>query len=253
MAQYDQLEDKDSLDIHDNPPAPDNVVKEDDNTVYFVYDEEMEEEEAPPPPTPEPVVQVNDRPHKFKDHYCKKPKFCDVCARMIVRKFTFQSNLNTPQQQETVLCVVVCLPYRKQDGDKKDKTAADDKNKKQQQTFSQSHCYMALYRFKAIEKDDLDFHPGDRITVLDDSNEEWWRGKIGEKTGYLPINYIIRVRAGERVYKVTRSFVGNREMGQITLKKDQIVVKKGEEVNGYLKVSTGRKLGFFPANLLQEI
>lgn len=33
----------------------------------------------------------------------------------------------------------------------------------------------------------------------------------------------------------------------------QIVVKKGEEVNGYLKVSTGRKLGFFPANLLQEI
>lgn len=33
----------------------------------------------------------------------------------------------------------------------------------------------------------------------------------------------------------------------------QIVVKKAEEVNGYLKVSTGRKLGFFPANLLQEI
>ena len=33
----------------------------------------------------------------------------------------------------------------------------------------------------------------------------------------------------------------------------QIVVKKGEEVNGYLKVSTGRKLGFFPSNLLQEI
>lgn len=30
-------------------------------------------------------------------------------------------------------------------------------NKKQQQTFSQSHYYMALYRFKAIEKDDLDF------------------------------------------------------------------------------------------------
>lgn len=78
-------------------------------------------------------------------------------------------------------------------------------------TFSQSHYYLALYRFKAIEKDDLDFQyvwksqtmlswqqihnslfciccqylittcvclcisPGDRITVLDDSNEEWWR------------------------------------------------------------------------------
>lgn len=33
----------------------------------------------------------------------------------------------------------------------------------------------------------------------------------------------------------------------------EIVVKKGEEVNGYLKVSTGRKMGFFPADLLQEI
>uniref|UniRef100_A0A8B9RG43 SH3 and cysteine rich domain 3 n=1 Tax=Astyanax mexicanus TaxID=7994 RepID=A0A8B9RG43_ASTMX len=88
--------------------------------------------------------------------------------------------------------------------------------------FSQSHYYLALYRFKAIEKDDLDLHPGDRITVIDDSNEEWWRGKIGERSGFLPANYIIRVRSGERVYKVTRSFVGNREMGQITLKKDQV-------------------------------
>lgn len=45
---------------------------------------EVEEKE----PEPEPVViLVNDKPHKFKDHYCKTPKFCDVCARMIVRKF----------------------------------------------------------------------------------------------------------------------------------------------------------------------
>lgn len=136
--------------------------------------------------------------------------------------------------------------------DKKEKGGdkADDKSKG---TFSQSHYYLALYRFKAIEKDDLDFHPGDRITVLDDSNEEWWRGKMGEKTGYFPTNYLIKVRASERVFKVTRSFVGNREMGQITLKKDQIVVKKGDEKGGYLKVSTGRKLGYFPADLLEEI
>lgn len=29
----DRLDDKDSVDIHDNPPLPDNVVKEEDNTV----------------------------------------------------------------------------------------------------------------------------------------------------------------------------------------------------------------------------
>lgn len=96
------------------------------------------------------------------------------------------------------------------------------------------------------------------------------------------------MRAGERVHKVTRSFVGNREIGQITLKKDQvrrdravlqppqhlcpstpspqrpwephltpprpqIVVQKGEEVNGYVKVYTGRKVGLFPVDFLQEI
>lgn len=51
--------------------------------VYFIYEEEVEVEEKEPEPPP-PVVMVNDKPHKFKDHYCKKPKFCDVCARMIV-------------------------------------------------------------------------------------------------------------------------------------------------------------------------
>lgn len=55
--------------------------------VYFIYDEEVEVEEKDEPPPPEPVQPVNDRPHKFKDHYCKEPRFCDVCARMIVRKF----------------------------------------------------------------------------------------------------------------------------------------------------------------------
>ncbi|CAJ0952402.1 unnamed protein product [Ranitomeya imitator] len=120
------------------------------------------------------------------------------------------------------------------DGDKKgDKNAQDAKNKKAQPGFMQSHYFVALYRFKALEKDDLDFQAGDRITVIDDSNEEWWRGKIGEKAGYFPANFIIRVRAGERVYK--------------------IVVQKGEEVNGYIKVLTGRKVGLFPVDFLQEI
>ncbi|KAJ4933982.1 hypothetical protein JOQ06_006790 [Pogonophryne albipinna] len=287
----DQEEDKNSLDIHDNPPAPDNFVREDGDTVYFIYDEEVEVEEKEPEPPP-PVVRINDKPHKFKDHYCKKPKFCDVCARMIVlnNKFAlrckncktnihhscqsyvefqkcfgkippgfrrayssplYTSDIPDPNNPNRNDPVFDTLRVGKPD-DKKEKGEhkAEDKSKG---TFSQTHFFLALYRFKAIEKDDLDFHPGDRITVLDDSNEEWWRGKMGEKSGYFPTNYLIKVRASERVFKVLRSFVGNREMGQITLKKDQIVVKKGDEKGGYLKVSTGRKLGYFPADLLEEI
>uniref|UniRef100_A0A3Q1GJT3 SH3 and cysteine rich domain 3 n=1 Tax=Acanthochromis polyacanthus TaxID=80966 RepID=A0A3Q1GJT3_9TELE len=319
LKQFD--DDKNSVDIHDNPPAPDNVVREEGDTVYFIYEEEVEVEEKEPEPPSEPIVRINDKPHKFKDHYCKKPKFCDVCARMIVlnNKFALRCkncktnihhscqsyvefqrcfgkippgfrrayssplydnpNRNDPVFDTLRVGVIMANKERKKnEGDKKNEEEenqqpkeneeggegkpddkkekggdkADDKVRKQG-TFSQSHYYLALYRFKAIEKDDLDFHPGDRITVLDDSNEEWWRGKMGEKSGYFPTNYLIKVRASERVFKVTRSFVGNREMGQITLKKDQIVVKKGDEKGGYLKVSTGRKLGYFPADLLQEI
>lgn len=62
--------------------------------VYFIYEEEVEVEEKEPEPQ-EPVVRINDKPHKFKDHYCKKPKFCDVCARMIVRTWR-----NNKQQQQ---------------------------------------------------------------------------------------------------------------------------------------------------------
>ncbi|GCB84373.1 hypothetical protein scyTo_0024954, partial [Scyliorhinus torazame] len=61
------------------------IVNTGGGVLYYYYeeedDEEEEENELPPPEPPRPV---NDKPHKLKDHYFKKPKFCDVCARMIV-------------------------------------------------------------------------------------------------------------------------------------------------------------------------
>ncbi|GCC45548.1 hypothetical protein chiPu_0029709, partial [Chiloscyllium punctatum] len=62
------------------------IVNTGGGVVYYYYEEEEdeEEEEEKELPPPEPPKPVNDKPHKFKDHYFKKPKFCDVCARMIV-------------------------------------------------------------------------------------------------------------------------------------------------------------------------
>ncbi|KAJ7428481.1 SH3 and cysteine-rich domain-containing protein 3-like protein [Pitangus sulphuratus] len=69
-------------------PQPNGeLVSPSGGPIYYIYeDEEEEEEEEEPEPPPEPEKLVNDKPHKFKDHYFKKPKFCDVCARMIVRE-----------------------------------------------------------------------------------------------------------------------------------------------------------------------
>uniref|UniRef100_A0A671R8V2 SH3 and cysteine rich domain 2 n=1 Tax=Sinocyclocheilus anshuiensis TaxID=1608454 RepID=A0A671R8V2_9TELE len=38
------------------------------------------------------------------------------------------------------------------------------------------HTYVALYKFLPQEQNDLELHPGDRVMVTDDSNEEWWKG-----------------------------------------------------------------------------
>uniref|UniRef100_UPI00358F845B SH3 and cysteine-rich domain-containing protein 3-like n=1 Tax=Myxine glutinosa TaxID=7769 RepID=UPI00358F845B len=120
-------------------------------------------------------------------------------------------------------------------------------------TIVPSYTYLALYRFAAQEKDDLDLHPGDRLQVIDDSNEEWWKGKIGESIGYFPANFTIKIRNTESVFRCLRTFVGNRYLGQITLKQDQVCVEKGPESNGFMMVTSGRKKGLVPVDYLEAI
>ncbi|XP_076616929.1 SH3 and cysteine-rich domain-containing protein 2-like isoform X2 [Chaetodon auriga] len=83
------------------------------------------------------------------------------------------------------------------------------------------HTYVALYKFLPQEKNDLELQPGDRIQVTDDSNEDWWKGKSRDKVGLFPANFVQRVRPGERVWKVTAGFHGNRDKGQMTVKEAQ--------------------------------
>ncbi|XP_025933978.1 SH3 and cysteine-rich domain-containing protein 3 isoform X2 [Apteryx rowi] len=269
-------------------PQPNGeLVSPSGGPIYYIYEEEEEEEEEEPEPPPEPQKLVNDKPHKFKDHYFKKPKFCDVCARMIVLNNKFglrckncKTNIHHHCQSyvEMQRCFGKIPPgFRRayssplysdqQYACVKELLSAANRSDPVFETL-RTGVIMANKERKKGQDDKKNAppkgtrrprraqwmtRPGEKITVVDDSNEEWWRGKIGEKIGYFPPNFIIRVRAGERVHKVTRSFVGNREIGQITLKKDQIVVQKGEEVNGYVKVYTGRKVGLFPMDFLQEI
>ncbi|XP_043910996.1 SH3 and cysteine-rich domain-containing protein 2 [Protopterus annectens] len=115
------------------------------------------------------------------------------------------------------------------------------------------HSYVALYKFLPQETNDLELHPGDRIIVIDDSNEDWWKGKKGDKVGFFPANFVQRVRPGENVWKCIKSYQGNREQGHMTVKEFQICVGKGEETNGFIKVSSGKKRGLVPADALAEI
>nr|XP_055069570.1 GRB2-related adapter protein 2b [Misgurnus anguillicaudatus] len=47
----------------------------------------------------------------------------------------------------------------------------------------------AVYDFKAEDPDELDFHTGDLIEVLDQSDRFWWKGRVRGRTGLFPVNY----------------------------------------------------------------
>ncbi|CAG5898046.1 unnamed protein product [Menidia menidia] len=115
------------------------------------------------------------------------------------------------------------------------------------------HTYVALYRFMPQELNDLELHPGDRVQVTDDSNEEWWKGKSGDRVGFFPANFVQRVRPGERVWRVVQGAPGNRERGHMAVRESQICVGKREDGEEFLKLSSGKKRGLVPADSIEEI
>ncbi|XP_054241003.1 SH3 and cysteine-rich domain-containing protein isoform X2 [Indicator indicator] len=117
----------------------------------------------------------------------------------------------------------------------------------------QMNTYVALYKFVPQENEDLEMRPGDMITLLEDSNEDWWKGRIDDRTGFFPANFVQRVQHDEKIYRCVRTFIGCKEQGQITLKENQICVTSEKEHDGFIKVYSGKKKGFVPIDVLENI
>lgn len=115
------------------------------------------------------------------------------------------------------------------------------------------HTYVALYKFLPQEQNDLELQPGDRVQVTDDSNEEWWKGKSGDRVGFFPANFVQRVRPGERVWRVVQSSEGNRGRGHMAVRESQICVGKREDGEVFVKLSSGKKRGLVAAESIEEI
>ncbi|OWK14934.1 hypothetical protein Celaphus_00001220 [Cervus elaphus hippelaphus] len=117
------------------------------------------------------------------------------------------------------------------------------------------YSYVALYKFLPQENNDLALQPGDRIMLVDDSNEDWWKGKIGDRVGFFPANFVQRVRPGENVWRCCQPFSGNKEQGYMSLKENQICVgvARSKDADGFIRVSSGKKRGLVPADALTEI
>eukprot|EP00511_Aplanochytrium_stocchinoi_P003128 CAMPEP_0204832638 /NCGR_PEP_ID=MMETSP1346-20131115/14308_1 /ASSEMBLY_ACC=CAM_ASM_000771 /TAXON_ID=215587 /ORGANISM="Aplanochytrium stocchinoi, Strain GSBS06" /LENGTH=416 /DNA_ID=CAMNT_0051964585 /DNA_START=241 /DNA_END=1491 /DNA_ORIENTATION=- len=48
----------------------------------------------------------------------------------------------------------------------------------------------ALYDYAAQQADELTVRAGDKIEVLDSSENDWWSGKLNERIGLFPANYV---------------------------------------------------------------
>merc|ERR550532_2328016 len=59
----------------------------------------------------------------------------------------------------------------------------------------ESNQYVALFPYNSEEPGDLVFEAGEQIEVYKKENE-WWTGKIGDRSGVFPYNYVEPAAAG---------------------------------------------------------
>lgn len=50
---------------------------------------------------------------------------------------------------------------------------------------------LALYNYKPQRAEDLNFKAGDRIMIIEVREDGWWLGKLGDKLGVFPHNYVL--------------------------------------------------------------
>jgi len=143
-----------------------------------------------------------------------------------------------------------------------------DENEKSQSSASASPCpspkpshlvptnlYVVLFNFKGRQADELDLRAGYKVTVIDSSDADWWKGKCLGKIGFFPSKYVAKLAPNEKPLQVTHNLqISETEEGLNKLLRDQIVIQIGEEKNGMVTVRNGdNKQASCPSQFLQEV
>ncbi|KAL0840299.1 hypothetical protein ABMA28_015571 [Loxostege sticticalis] len=117
-----------------------------------------------------------------------------------------------------------------------------------------TNLYVILYNFKSRHADELDLKAGYKVTVIDTSDPDWWKGKCLGKIGYFPSKYCTKLQAGERPLQVTHNLQVSDGDNGLMLLRDQIVIQVGDEVDGMVMIRSGdNRQGVCPIKFLQEV
>ena len=63
---------------------------------------------------------------------------------------------------------------------------------------------------------------GYKLTVMDTSDPDWWKGKCLGKVGFFPSKYITKLQAGERPLQVTHNLQVTDGQDGMRLLRDQV-------------------------------
>ncbi|KAL1116817.1 hypothetical protein AAG570_005287 [Ranatra chinensis] len=113
-----------------------------------------------------------------------------------------------------------------------------------------TNLYVVLYNFHSRHADELDLKAGYKVTVIDTSDPDWWRGKCLGRVGYFPSKFVAKLQPGERPLQVTH----NLQVADCTLLRDQIVIQIGDEIDGMVMIRSGdKRQGVCPVKYLTEV
>ncbi|XP_049954638.1 uncharacterized protein LOC126470681 [Schistocerca serialis cubense] len=117
-----------------------------------------------------------------------------------------------------------------------------------------TNLYVVLYNFKSRHPDELDLKAGYKVTVIDASDKDWWKGKCFGRVGYFPSKYVIKLQPGEKALQVTHNLQVSDGNNGLMLLRDQIVIQVGEELDGMVMIRNGEnQQGVCPLKFLQEV
>ena len=85
------------------------------------------------------------------------------------------------------------------------------------------------------------YSAGSKVSALETTDPDWWKGMSGGRVGYFPASYVKRLRPGDKIMQVAHAFeVSDRENKSdvIRLLKEQVntfyIFQDYHEINLFL-------------------